>query len=88
MKKIKVEGDYYAIGRNIGILSKVIFANYIKPSDGFQRLLPWRDNGWLAEVDKITRTRLPNVYRELQGLADGCEQDFRDILLWNCRGDL
>lgn len=88
MKTITVEGDHYAVGRNIGILSKRIFADYIKPSENFQRLLPWRDNGWLAQVDEITKSRLPAVYRELQGLADGCEQSFNDMLLWNCRGDL
>lgn len=88
MRILKIEGDHYAVGRHIGVLSKRAFRRRIMPSEAFQRLLPWRDSAWLDGVAAMTRDRLPTVYRELQGLADGCEQDFRDVLLWNCRGDL
>lgn len=88
MRILTVRGDHYSIGRHIGLMSKRAFARRIMPSDAFRRLLPWRDGDWLDTVAAMARRRLPTVWRELQGLADGCEQDLRDVLLWNCRGDI
>lgn len=88
MRVETIVGDRYAVGRYIGALSRRAFADKILPSEAFQRLLPWRDDDWLDRVAALIRDRLPAVYRELEGLADGCGQGLRDVLLWNCRGDL
>jgi len=88
MRVLTLTGDSYTIGRRMGEVSKAIFRDYIMQSDGFRRLLPWRDGAWLDSVAAMSRTRLPKVWRELEGLAAGCEQDIRDVLLWNTRGDI
>lgn len=88
MQVIKIEGDHYSLGRHLGLQAKETFARYILKSEYFQRLLPWRDNGWLDRTDQLLIDQLPLVRIELQGIADGLEQDYRDVLLWNCRGDL
>jgi len=88
MHVLKIEGDHYTIGRRIGERSRATFGEYIMQSDGFLRLLPWRDSEWMDCVAAMSRARIPQVWRELEGLADGCGQDIRDVLLWNTRGDI
>ena len=88
MRTVTFAGSPYQLGYKLGLQAKSIFARYIKNSHHFTKLLPWRDSDWLTDVDKQIQQTFPRIYQELQGLADGCEQDFKDILLWNCRGDL
>jgi len=54
----------------------------------YKKLLLWLNSQWLSDVAQKIEIELPNIYAELQGLADGCNRDFKEILLWNCRGDL
>ena len=88
MRTITFEGSPYQLGFKLGLEAKTIFANYIKTCHHFTDLLPWRDSEWLDDIEQQIQQYFPRIYQELQGLADGCEQDFKDILLWNCRGDL
>ncbi|MFC1236270.1 C45 family autoproteolytic acyltransferase/hydolase [Vibrio sp. F74] len=88
MRVISFEGTPYELGYKLGQEGKSIFASYIKNSQYFTQLLPWRESDWLSSVDQQIQQQFPRIYRELQGLADGCQQDYKDILLWNCRGDL
>ncbi len=88
MRVISFEGTPYELGYKLGQEGKSIFASYIKNSPCFTKLLPWRESDWLSSVDQQIQQHFPRIYKELQGLADGCHQDYKDILLWNCRGDL
>lgn len=88
MRTLTLTGTPYQIGYQLGLQGKSIFASYIKNSHHFSKLLPWRDSDWLANAEKQIQQNFPRIYQELQGVADGCEQDFKNILLWNCRGDL
>lgn len=88
MKKLTFSGNNYKLGHLIGDASREIFSDYIKSSKHFEKLLPWRNSEWLTSVAKRIETTYPDIYSELQGIADGCQQDVLDILLWNCRGDL
>lgn len=88
MRTFTFQGSPYQLGYELGVQGKSIFASYIIASHHFTKLLPWRDSDWLASIDHQIQLTFPRVYQELQGLADGCEQEYKDILLWNCRGDL
>lgn len=88
MQTLTFTGTPYQLGYQLGLQAKKIFADYIKGSHHFTDLLPWRDSDWLSNIDKQIQRTFPRIHQELQGLADGCEQNYKDILLWNCRGDL
>lgn len=88
MRIITFEGKPYQLGYVLGKQAKTVFSRYIISSHHFTKLLPWRESDWLNSIDKQIQQHFPRIYNELQGLADGCEQDYKDILLWNCRGDL
>lgn len=88
MRLITFEGSPYELGFKLGLEAKTIFDGYIKNSHHFTKLLPWRESEWLSSIDQQIQQTFPRVYQELQGLADGSEQEYKDILLWNCRGDL
>ncbi|WP_375753916.1 C45 family autoproteolytic acyltransferase/hydolase [Vibrio sp. HN007] len=88
MKTVEFFGDHYELGLEIGKRSKDIFAQHIKPSEGYQHLLGWINSDWLTEVEQLIKDERPGIYSELKGIADGTSQDLRDVLLWNCRGDL
>ncbi len=88
MHTLNISGTPYQIGFQLGVQAKEIFSDYIKSSHHFTKLLPWRNSNWLKSADNQIQSAFPRVYQELQGLADGCEQAYLDILLWNCRGDL
>jgi predicted choloylglycine hydrolase len=76
------------LGLKLGQEAKGIFSDYIMTCHHFTKLLPWRESDWLSSIDKQIQLHFPHIYQELQGLSDGCEQNYKDILLWNCRGDL
>ncbi|WED23120.1 C45 family peptidase [Vibrio sp. JC009] len=88
MRVIEFSGSHYQLGYLIGERSKSIFATYIMQSEGFKTLSQWKNTTWFQEVKQLIATRQADIHSELQGIADGAEQSYDDILLWNCRGDL
>lgn len=88
MKTVTFTGTPYQLGYKLGQQAKGIFSRYIKTSHHFTKLERWRESEWLISIDKQIQQQFPRVYQELQGLAEGAEQPYQDILLWNCRGDL
>lgn len=88
MKHLDIAGSHYTIGRAMGELGREAFATQILPSHDFQRLTPALHDGWLADIAERLRREFPAYVEELHGLADGLNQPFARVLLWNCRGDL
>lgn len=88
MRIVTFEGNPYQLGYELGKQAKLIFSQYIINSPHFTKLLPWRESNWLISIDQQIQRHFPRIHKELQGLAEGCNQDYKDILLWNCRGDL
>lgn len=88
MRILKFSGDNYALGYQLGLESKNYFNHHICESLHYKKLLPYLESEWLKNTAAQIQHLLPSIYNELQGLADGCERDFWEVLLWNCRGDL
>lgn len=42
----------------------------------------------ISRMAATTKSLFPNIYSEIEGLADGLDLPFDDVFAWNCRGDL
>jgi hypothetical protein len=89
LARVEARGDHYAIGRALGEAA----------SDALHRVVPGigrfkvmkKDSSVgpiLDQLESAARFAFPEFMREIDGIADGADVDFKDVWLWNCRGDL
>lgn len=84
----KIAGDAYARGRQLGERAVAAMRDVVSAGAEFQSLLPWRGSIHVAQLEAAARRHFPWIVREIEGIADGAQQPFETIFLWNCRGDL
>lgn len=89
LKLLEAAGDPYQIGLALGRAAAGALRDTVPLIDRFRAL---RDNadaldGALDVLEKAARNAFPDIMREVEGIADGSGMSFRDVWLWNCRGD-
>lgn len=87
-RHITATGDPFAIGVAIGRAGAQAFHSVVRNLPRFHALQPWLDSERLAEIEAASRRHFPEIMREVDGIAEGAAAEFREIFLWNCRGDL
>ncbi|MDD3924995.1 MAG: C45 family autoproteolytic acyltransferase/hydrolase [Erysipelotrichaceae bacterium] len=89
IKRIKVNGNNYECGFQYGKAASEMIRNNI---DNYQCLIKDRKNILPEQAHRIAlkyQTYIPTKYlEEMQGIADGAQVNFVDILLLNCRSEL
>lgn len=89
LELIRAEGDPFEIGLALGRAAARPLRDVV-PSIGRFRALK-NDTAALATLDDLERAArdaFPGIMREIDGIAAGSGMDFRDLWLWNCRGDV
>ncbi|RUV26814.1 C45 family peptidase, partial [Mesorhizobium sp. M5C.F.Ca.IN.020.32.2.1] len=87
--RICAKGDAFSIGIALGRATASGFREHVLPTEAFQALYArWRGSDYLQSLESAARTAYPRFVREIEGIAEGLEQDFDKVFLWNCRGDL
>ena len=54
----------------------------------WQQIIADKHAAKVALLAKNTQQQFPEIFAELQGLADGLALPFEQVFAWNCRGDL
>jgi hypothetical protein len=88
MRWIKIRGDAYSVGMQLGELARPAFAHVLPRIARYAEVISvWRGTEYLRGLEAAGRAVFPDVMRELEGIAKGAQMDFDDVLAWNCRGD-
>lgn len=85
---IEARGDHFQIGEALGRAAADALATVV-PRIG--RYLALKCNAGalraLGGLEVAARDVFPDLMREVDGIASGSGVDFRDVWMWNCRGD-
>lgn len=87
-KPVSITGTRRQTGQALGKLARPLMATYLEQSTVWAALRPWRGHAYLEALAHEASQALPEIWDELEGLAEGLRMPLVDILLWNCRGDL
>ena len=87
-KYVRIAGNRRQTGLALGKLARPIMPAYLEQSGAWEALRPWRGHPYVDELAQQAQAALPEVWEELEGLAEGLRMPVKDVLLWNCRGDL
>ncbi|MDH3317850.1 MAG: C45 family peptidase [Gammaproteobacteria bacterium] len=85
---VEATGDHYQIGLALGRGAARALREQIPLIGRFRALK--RNAEALRALDSLEeagRDSFPEIMREVDGIAAGSGMDFRDVWLWNCRGD-
>ena len=85
---IKVSGSPFETGRILGEFGAGAVHEHLLQTDAWATVVRWRGSGRVAEMARLTQQMYPQIWEELQGLAEGLDVPFDDVFLWNCRGDV
>ncbi|UUX51031.1 C45 family peptidase [Nisaea acidiphila] len=88
MDQIIASGTPYDLGQALGRKGRQAIAEASFATPQFRALEQWLGSERLKGLEVSARTSFPEFVREIEGIADGAEQPFEKIFLWNCRGDL
>ncbi|WP_454669034.1 C45 family autoproteolytic acyltransferase/hydolase [Achromobacter kerstersii] len=87
-KYVRIAGNRRQVGQALGKLARPLMSVYLNQSSTWDALRRWRGHPYVAELGQQAQAALPEIWEELEGLADGLRMPIEDVLLWNCRGDL
>lgn len=88
MNAIEASGAPRDIGRALGAAGKTAIAEAAFSTPQFHALSQWLGSARLENILAAATRHFPQFVEEIKGIAEGAEQPFEKIFLWNCRGDL
>lgn len=88
LRRVRVAGSPQEMGLALGRAGRDAVHDVLCPLDYWAAVTSARYDDAVARMTHRTKARFPWVYVELQGLADGLGLPFRQVMAWNCRGDL
>lgn len=88
LSSFTVSGTPFQIGQQLGQFGAPAVHEYLVQSSAWNTVQQWKGSLAAEYMARLTRERLPDVWAELQGLANGLKLPVDDVFLWNARGDL
>jgi hypothetical protein len=88
LKVFRVAGSPEAIGRQLGVLAKPVFAAYMAQSGAWQAVSRWRGSAFAQQLRAAALRHFPAYVAELDAMAEALDWPAEDLFLWNCRGEL
>ncbi|AWB34415.1 C45 family autoproteolytic acyltransferase/hydolase [Orrella marina] len=85
---IELSGTPFEVGQQLGEFGKDVVHRYLVHSESWATVMQWRGHARVQEMARLTRERLPAIWQEIEGLAQGLALPLDDVFLWNCRGDV
>ncbi len=88
LSRLEAKGDHYQIGVTLGRAAARALRELVPRIGRFQELKQnARALRGLDALESAARDAFPELMREVDGIAAGSGMDFRDVWMWNCRGD-
>lgn len=88
LNPVVIAGNRHHVGLELGKLARSTMPTYLEQSTVWAALRPWRGHGFVKDLADRSRATLPDIWAEIEGLAEGLRMDVNDVFMWNCRGDL
>lgn len=85
---VRATGQPYDIGLALGRAGRTAVQERLRALEYWQAVTDARHDPVVAALAARTKALFPDIHEELQGLADGLELPFSQVMAWNCRGDL
>lgn len=89
LRLVEAKGSSYEIGLALGRAGARALHDEVPRIGRFRALKSNADalRRTLDRLEEAARDGFPTIMREVDGIAAGSGMDFRDLWLWNCRGD-
>ncbi len=88
LSRLEVSGSPFEVGLQLGRFGKEAVHSYLLGSAAWGTVQAWKGSAAAQRMAQLTQERLPDIWAELQGLAQGLDLPLDDVFLWNARGDL
>ncbi|MDR4126617.1 C45 family peptidase [Yanghanlia caeni] len=85
---LSVSGTPFEVGQGLGLFGKAAVNDYLVKTPAWACVMQWRNTERASELQGLTREFFPEIWEEIEGLAQGLGLPADDVFLWNCRGDL
>lgn len=88
LSRLAFTGTPFDIGLQLGRFGAAAVHGHLLNSSAWETVQQWKGSAAAQHMAGLTRERLPDVWSELEGLAQGLDLTLDDVFLWNARGDL
>lgn len=85
---IRAAGAPQEVGRALGRAGQAAVREHLLPSAIWAEITSARHTDAVARMSTNTQIRFPAIWAEMEGLAEGLGLPLRDVMAWNCRGEL
>lgn len=84
----RITGTPYEVGLALGRQGHQAVRDHLMTCDLWTRAASVANRPAISRMIAGTKGLFPEIFSEIEGLADGLELPFDDVFAWNCRGDL
>lgn len=88
LQSINISGTSREIGQFLGKIGRVAVNNVLLKTHYWNAVTDSVHQSAVARMANNVRTHFPNIWEELEGLAEGLQLPLEKVIAWNCRGDL
>jgi len=88
LRAVRIAGSPHDMGLALGRAGRAAVHDVLCPLDYWAAVTHPAHDAAVARMATRTKAVVPSIYQELQGLAGGLGLPFRQVMAWNCRGDL
>lgn len=88
LARLELSGTPYEIGQQLGRFGVAPVHDYLVQSAVWSTVQQWKGSAPAEQMAQLTQQHFPDIWQELEGLADGLQLSVDDVFLWNARGDL
>lgn len=88
LRQVELSGSHYEIGVQLGRLGAEFTHGFTMPREIWRKVMSRRADPRVHAMRRMVEARFPSYWQEMQGLAQGLELPFDDVVLWHFRGDI
>jgi len=88
MKKIDISGSPFEIGLRLGEFGREAWHQKLTRTSLWQTVMTMQSAAQTQVMRAAVQRHYPQIWQELEGLAQGLEATIDQVFAWNCRGDL
>ncbi len=88
MRTLKIAGNPFEVGRQLGEFGRFAYHEKVRKTALWQRIQALSNSTQAKQLCVATQVHQPDIWMELNGLAQGLDAPLGEVFAWNCRGDL
>lgn len=88
LRWVSAVGSPREVGRSLGESGQVAVRRVLLGSEYWTAVASWAESSVVGDMAERTRSLFPDIWQEIEGLAEGLDLPLMQVFAWNCRGDL